>query len=162
MLVWLHGKPHLLDPGYLIVRPLLLPTHGEILVPTSFNRLILTSEKHGTRIALATAQDNQTTYRLTFKTTPVDAGEFLRAWDVSFDADMMRYLVLSRVVGGEQIYFQKRHLLTRGVETRRIEIAPDQLIAEIARQFHIAPAVIAKALDALKRKGKPHGGHDDA
>ena len=107
---------------------------------------------------LHTRQDQQTTYRLTFKTTPVDAGEFLRAWDVSFDADMMRYPVLSRVVGNQQIYFQKQHLLVRGAdESRRREVTPDRLIDELARQFQIAPALIAKALQVLKKKGAPRG-----
>lgn len=155
-LVWLDGKPHLLDPGYLLVKPLPLPTEDEVRVATPFNELILVPKNGGAKVELYTKQDKQTTYRLTFKTSPVDAGEFLRAWDVSFDADMMRYPVLSRVVGSNQLYFQKRHLLVRGGEqSQRVEVAPDQFIAEIARQFQIAPALVAKALDVLKKKGMP-------
>jgi arylamine N-acetyltransferase len=155
-LVWLDGKPHLLDPGYLIVKPLTLPTDGEIRIGTPFNELILVAKDGGAKVELFTRQDQQTTYRLTFKTAPVDAGEFLRAWDVSFDADMMRYPVLSRVVGSQQLYFQKRHLLVRGAEeSRRQEVPPDQLIAAIAQQFHIAPELVAKALNVLKKKGAP-------
>jgi arylamine N-acetyltransferase len=159
-LVWLGGKPHLLDPGYLIVKPLPLPTESEVRIATPFNELILVPKDGGAKVELHTKQDNQTTYRLTFKTSPVDAGEFLRAWDVSFDADMMRYPVLSRVFGSRQIYFQKRHLLLRGAEeTQRREVTPDRLIAEIAQQFQIAPALVSKALDVLKKKGAPR---DDA
>ncbi len=157
-LVWLDGRPHLLDPGYLIVKPLPLPTAGEVRIATPFNELILIAKDGGAKVDLHTRQDQQTTYRLTFKTTPVDAGEFLRAWDVSFDADMMRYPVLSRVVGNQQIYFQKQHLLVRGAdESRRREVTPDRLIDELARQFQIAPALIAKALQVLKKKGAPRG-----
>jgi arylamine N-acetyltransferase len=152
LLVWLDGKPHLLDPGYLIVRPLSIPTTGAIHVPTPFNELILTG-KDGAKVELQTLQDNQSTYRLTFKATPVDAGEFLRAWDTSFDADMMRYPVLSRVVGDKQIYFQKKHLLLRGrTDMHRAEVTPDRLVAEIAHHFKIAPAVVARALAILERK----------
>jgi arylamine N-acetyltransferase len=155
-LVWLDGKPHLLDPGYLIVQPLPVPTAHDVRIVTPFNELLLVPKNGGAKVELYTRQDQQTTYRLTFKTAPVDAGEFLRAWDVSFDADMMRYPVLSRVAQGKQIYFQKRHLLVRGAEeSRRREVTPDRLIAEIAEQFQIAPAVIAKALDVLKKKGAP-------
>jgi arylamine N-acetyltransferase len=155
-LVWLAGKPHLLDPGYLIVKPLPLPTDSEVRMATPFNELILAPKDGGAKVELYTRQENQTTYRLTFKTAPVDAGEFLRAWDVSFDADMMRYPVLSRVVGSQQVYFQKRHLLLRGAEvSSRRELAPERLTAEIARQFQIAPALVAKALDVLKKKGAP-------
>jgi arylamine N-acetyltransferase len=153
LLVWLDGKPHLLDPGYLIVRPLPIPATGAIRVPTPFNELILTAKEGGARIELQTLQNKQSTYRLTFKATPVDAGEFLRAWDTSFDADMMRYPVLSRVVGDKQYYLQKKHLLVRGkTETEQAEVTPDRLVAEIAARFQIAPAVVAKALAILNRK----------
>lgn len=151
-LVWLDGKPHLLDPGYLIVKPLPLPRAGEVRIATPFNELLLIARDDGARVELHTIQDRQQTYRLTFKTAPVDAGDFLRAWDVSFDAEMMRYPVLSRVVGNQQIYFQKQHLLVRGSEqSHRAEIAPDRLIGELARQFQIAPEVVAKALAVLRK-----------
>ena len=107
----------------------------------------------GAKVELHTLQEKQSTYRLTFKATPVDVGEFLRAWDTSFDADMMRYPVISRVVGNQQLYLQKKHLLIRGAsESRRVEVPPEQMIAEIARQFQIAPAVVAKALRVLADK----------
>ena len=71
---------------------------------------------------------------------------------------MMRYPVLSRVVGAQQIYLQKQHLLVRGAEkTETAEVPPDRLIAEIARQFQIAPALVAKALTLLERKGEARG-----
>jgi arylamine N-acetyltransferase len=163
LLVWLGGKPHLLDPGYLIVQPLPIPASGEIRISTPFNQLILRAQDGGARVELYTLQSNQSTYRLTFKAKPVDAGEFLRAWDASFEADMMRYPVLSRVVGNQQLYLQKKHLLIRGAnETRTAEVPPEQLIAEIARQFQIAPAVVAKALSVLRSKGETRGWDEHA
>src|SRR5262249_38587952 len=135
LLVWHDGKPHLLDPGYLILQPLPIPASGEVRVPTPFNELILRAQDGGARVELYTLQANQSTYRLTFKTKPVDAGEYLRAWDVSFEADMMRYPVLSRVVGNLQLYLQKKHLLIRAAnQTKTLEVPPEQLSAEIARQ----------------------------
>lgn len=153
LLVWLDGVPHLLDPGYLIVKPLPIPEAGDIRIATPFNELILRGKDGGAKVELHTVQDKQTTYRLTFKPTPVDAGEFLRAWDTSFDADMMRYPVLSRVVGNQQIYLQKQHLLIRGAEKARTqEVETNRLSEEIARQFGIAPALVAKALRVLEKK----------
>lgn len=158
LLIWLDGKPHLLDPGYLIVKPLPIPTAGEVRIATPFNELILTAQDGGAKVELHTLHEKQKTYRLTFKPTPVDAGEFLRAWDTSFDADMMRYPVLSRVVGDKQLYLQKKHILVRGKnETQRAEVTPEHMIAEIARHFEIAPAIVAKALKHLERKGATHG-----
>jgi arylamine N-acetyltransferase len=163
LLVWQDSKPHLLDPGYLILQPLPIPVSGEVRVPTPFNELILRAQDGGARVELYTLQANQSTYRLTFKTKPVDAGEFLRAWDVSFEADMMRYPVLSRVVGNQQLYLQKKHLLIRGAnQTKTLEVPPEQLSAEIAQQFQIAPAVVAKALSLLERKGETRGWDEHA
>ena len=162
-LVWIDGTPHLVDPGYLIVKPMPIPTTGEIRIATPYNQLILRAQDGGAKVELHTLQEKKSTHRLTFKPTPVDAGGFLRAWDQSFDADMMHYPVLSRVVGNQQIYLQKKHLLIRGTDaTRTAEVAPDQLIDEIARQFQIAPAVVAKALDLLHRKGETRGWNDRA
>ena len=158
LLVWIEGQPHLLDPGYLIVQPLPLPKAGEIRVATPFNQLALTAQGGEAKVELATLQQNNRTYRLTFKTNPVDAGEFLRAWDVSFEADMMRYPVLSRVVGDQQFYLQKRQMMIRRVEaTERADVPPAKLAAEIARQFRIAPAIVAQALRVLERKGEMRG-----
>jgi arylamine N-acetyltransferase len=94
LLVWLGGRPHLLDPGHLSVRPVPLPEVGEVRLPTAFNEVVLTAREGGRKVDLHTLQQKQRTCRLTFKAQPSDAGEFLRAWDASFDWDMMHYPVL--------------------------------------------------------------------
>ena len=45
VLVTLEGTEHLLDPGYLVVRPIPLDGVGTIRVPTPFNDIILKAEK---------------------------------------------------------------------------------------------------------------------
>jgi len=163
LVVWIDGMLHLLDPGYLIVQPLALPREGDVRVRTSFNELLLTAKDGGAKVDLHTLQGKQSTYRLTYKAKPVDAGEFLRAWDASFEADMMRYPVLSRVEGNRQIYLQKQHLMIRGTtETHRAEVQPDRMGAAIAEQFGLSPLIVAKALALLHRKGETHGNAFDA
>lgn len=158
LVVWIENRLHLLDPGYLIVRPLPLPTESEACVKTAFNELQLIPKDAGERIELWTLQDRQRTYRLTYRARPVDAGEFLRAWDTSFEADMMRYPVLSRVTGEQQIYLQKQHLLVRALDgSHRLEVTPDRLVNEIARQFNLSCEIVAKALEHLHRQGETHG-----
>lgn len=158
VLVWIQGRPHLLDPGYLLVRPIPLPEEGELRVPTAFNEVVLTAREGGTKVDLHTIQQGQRTYRLTFKTRPADRSEFLRAWDVSFDSDLMTYPVLTQVRGGQQIYLQQNRLMVRGKErTRRTELDPEQLLEFITREFGIAPDIAAKALHVLERKGTRHG-----
>ncbi|MBN1442177.1 MAG: arylamine N-acetyltransferase, partial [Planctomycetes bacterium] len=158
LLVSIEGRPHLLDPGYLILRPVPLDSRREVVIPTDFNRVVLGPREGGERIDLFTEQEGARTYRLTFKTAPVDRGEFLRAWDASFDWDMMRYPLLSRVAGGRQVYLQGRKLQHRSIESvERRELAWDDLPERIAREFGIAREVIDRALRLLERKGERSG-----
>lgn len=158
LVVWIDRVAHLLDPGYLIVAPIPLEGAREQRVRTAFNTLVLTPRDNGARVELATERAGRLNRRLTFKTSPVDAGEFLRAWDASFDWDGMRYPVLSRVAGDRQLYLQGRRFQVRGhrgVERERLQ--PDALVAHIAEAFGVRPDVAARALRVLQEKGEGRG-----
>jgi len=155
LLVWLDGKPHLLDPGYLLVEPILLPTYGSTMVATPMHDVVLTARDEGARVDLTTVRRGQRTYRLTYKTRAVDAPEFLRAWDASFAWDMMHYPVLTRIADGKQLYLQKNQLMIRGGDAvQRGEIGPDDLVRRIATEFGVAADVAARACAILRRRGE--------
>lgn len=158
MLVWIDDRPHLIDPGYLIVEPIPLDAAGETRITTAFNELILSRRARGDKLDLSTASQGRESYRLTFKTAPADDGEFLRAWDASFDWDMMRYPVLTRVCGSRQLYLQGNRLQSRSLEgVDRCEIPAEDLVRRIVAEFGIDPQVAARALRILKQKGEPYG-----
>jgi arylamine N-acetyltransferase len=155
IVVWIDGEKHLLDPGYLLVDALALPKSGAVRVQTAFNQVELQAEPSGTKVNLITIDQSKATERLTYKTDPVDTSQFLRAWDASFDWEMMTYPVLSWISAGRQLYLQKNHLLTRSAEvSKRIEVDPQQMVSEIAEQFGIAPSISEKALAFLKQHEK--------
>ena len=150
--VMVEGQPHLLDPGYLIVRPIPIAQSGQTIVDTAFNSVSLAGQLSGQKLELATLESGGWKKRLTFKTDPVDAGEFLKAWDASFDWDMMHYPVLTRVVGNQQIYHRGLFEQTRsGIHVERHEVSADQLVKRIASQFGIAPEVISRAMKLFNR-----------
>lgn len=152
LVVWIDGRPHLVDPGYLILEPIPLDSHEPLRIATSFNELLLTP-RGPRQLELATRQQGGTTYRLTFKTEPVDAGEFLRAWDASFEWDMMHYPVLTRAGAEGQVYVQDRRWQRRtlgGVE--RHELSDDELLERIVREFGIHRDIARRAFDILKRR----------
>ena len=158
LLVWIDGRPHLLDPGYLILNPIPLDTGSTTQIVTEFNELLLTPSADGRRLDLATLSQGQQKHRLTFKTSPADPGEFLHAWDASFDWDMMRYPVLTRVCAGQQLYLQGGRLQTRDRQSvRRENVSAAQLVARIAERFGLAPEIAARALAILHRQGEPYG-----
>lgn len=158
LVVWIDERPHLVDPGYLIVEPIALDVHEPRRIVTSFNELILTPRDGGERLELATAQQGSTTHRLTFKTQPVDAGQFLRAWDASFDWEMMHYPVLTRASEAGQVYLQGRRWQRRSREAVvREELSDEQLIERIAAEFGIAREMARRALGVLQRNSNLAG-----
>jgi len=157
LLVWIDGIPHLLDPGFLIIDP--IPLSGsETQVETGFHRLILEPESREGRIALSTVRRSSKTYRLTYKASPVDEREFLKAWDASFGWDMMQYPLLTRTDASGQIYLRGSRLqMSKADSVVKREIAREDLIPRISAEFGIHPALVARAISILKR-GRPSGG----
>jgi arylamine N-acetyltransferase len=154
LLVWLDGRPHLLDPGYLLVDPIPLDeVSGRLVVPTRFNQieLVRTDADH---VELHTRQSRDQRYRLTFKTSPVDEQQFRRAWIASFDWDMMHYPLLTRVTSAGQAYMRGGHLQRRANDqVLREEIPQQHWVERMASEFGIHPQVIHRALEILRRRG---------
>ena len=155
MLLWIEDRPHLIDPGYLIVKPVSLEENTERRVTTSFNDILLVPEDNRNRLTLFTESNGSRTERLTFKLDPVDAGEFLRAWDASFGWDMMTYPVLTRAAAAGQLYLQNCRLQKRDRESlSRTELEAVELPVEIERLFGIDARWTASVLDILHARGE--------
>jgi arylamine N-acetyltransferase len=158
LLVWIDEVPHLLDPGFLIVNPIPISHAAEREIETGFNRLVLAPEGREDRYSLSTVRQGSKTYRLSYKTSPVDHGEFLSAWDASFDWDMMHYPLLTRNATSGQIYLRgSRIQISSRDSVERREIAGGDLAAQISTEFHIDRSVVAHALSILKN-GRHSGG----
>jgi len=156
LIVWLDGMPHLVDPGYLITDPLPLVSETQHR-QTSFNELILEPTERD-RLSLSTVSHGRTVHRLSFKTAPADAGAFMRAWDASFDWDMMHYPVLTRIDGEKQLYLQDRRLQSRSLEElSKREIPLDELSKSIQSEFGLSHVVVDQALRILHARGDIHG-----
>lgn len=158
LLVLIDGSLHLLDPGFLIVEPIRLDTDTCQELKTPFNRLVLEPHPERGKLDLSTIQESHRTYRLTFKLQPVDAGEFLKAWDASFEWEMMHYPLLSRVANSRQLYLRGGRFQVRSARMiQRSEISQNDLPARIESDFGIARSVAVRALSILKERGDLHG-----
>jgi arylamine N-acetyltransferase len=153
LLVWIDDVPHLLDPGYLIVDPIPVSS-AEQTVEAGFNRLILAPEERDGRISLSTVRQGSKAYRLTYKVSPVDTSEFYKAWDASFNWEMMHYPLLTRTAASGQIYLNGSRLQITGADSvERREITEDSLVSEISAEFSIRREVVARAISILKHGG---------
>lgn len=137
----------LLDPGYLINRPVpLLHNSPTQSIVTPFNQLELVAAG-ARRWDLVTTSAGNRRVRLTYKTTPASEHDFLAAWNASFGWDMMHYPVLTRVDRDTQTYLRGLHLQRRtrtGVSHE--EIASNELAATIVREFGLALSLVEQAL----------------
>lgn len=162
LLVWIDNQPHLVDPGYLITEPIPLDPTREQRRKTAFHELRLRPQENPNRLDLFTTvadprnrqTGERTTYRLTFKTQPVDAGEFLRVWQESFAWEMMNYPVLTTVQAGAQHYLQGHRLQVRRHDSvERLVMADDSQLAEqMVREFGISADVVQQALRLFPRE----------
>jgi arylamine N-acetyltransferase len=154
---------HVIDPGYLIHTPCLLPktasradlalryalAHGAIeLRPTD------TPERVDLYTIPSAVTQHTTTprYRLTYKTTPVDPESFNRAWERSFSWEMMTYPIVSAVINDRHIYLQKKNLLVRSAsESTRFTVTADTLVSELAPKLGISAEVLRRALSYTEK-----------
>ena len=154
MIVWIDGRAHLLDPGYLLTEPILLAPSQATRVVTPFQEVVLVPrEDH--KLELQTISQGKTTPRLTFKTDPVDAELFERVWHDSFQWEMMRYPVVTTLSRDVHLYLQGNRLQTRSKQlVERRELSPEELAVRIEQTFGISASVAQQALAALARRGE--------
>ena len=84
----------------------------------------------------------------------MDPGEFHKAWDASFHWEMMKYPLLTRTAESKQIYLKGSRIQISGAETmEKQNIRMDKLVGKIAAEFHIHPALVARAIAILRDRG---------
>ncbi len=158
VLLEIDGQEHLLDPGYLLDRPVPLPRRRPIEIDGAARRLALEPSTDGRRVELVSYAGMTRRLRLSFKAEPADDADFLRAWDASFFWEAMHYPVVTALRAGRHLYLQGNRLQERThLGVRKSEIDPDQLPSRLGADFGIAPEVAARALSVLRRAGERHG-----
>jgi len=141
---------HLLDPGYLLFIPTLLPKEKTAAVETGYNRIELVPLLNGEKIELYTVVKGNRKQRLVYKAAPVSAETFEKAWEQSFAWEMMTYPVLTRVSGGNQQYIQGNKLSVRtDQKTHRMELTPEMEVDYIASNLGINRELVKKAFGVI-------------
>ena len=148
LLVGINGEQYLADPGFLIAEPVPLTQFAQREIKSGGERITLIPCEAG--ISLFTSRAGKNVHRLTYKTTPVDAGEFNKAWDSSFQWEMMNYPLLARAGSSGRIYLRGSLFQVSGNKSvTRVKIPEDELAAKIAGEFGIHPTLVARALNIL-------------
>ena len=83
--------------------------------------------------------------------SPVDSGEFYKAWDASFHQEMMNYPLLARAGSSSRIYLRgSMFQVSNNESVNRVKIPKDELAAKITGEFGIHPALVERALKLFK------------
>ena len=145
---------HLLDPGYLLFVPTLLPGVKPVSIDTGYNRIELVPILNGEKIELYTVVKGNRKLRLIYKTAPVASETFEKAWEQSFAWEMMTYPVLTRVSAGQHQYIQGNKLSIRTeTRTQRSELSPEMQVDFIATNLGINRDIVKKAFGVIAHGG---------
>lgn len=141
----------LLDPGYLIHSPCTIPDSGtalyELLLSSIELRVAPEQKVELYTSSLDSSGQLRSRYRLTYKLMPADDQVFLKAWDRSFDWEMMTYPIVSAIAGDSLVYLQKNTLLLRSRDiATRTTLTPEQIISELASQLGVSKDIVRRAL----------------
>ena len=138
----------LLDPGFLLFSPTLLPVDAPVFIDNIHNRIELNPIDGGQRVELYTIVKNNRKFRLTYKAAPVDAETFERAWKESFAWEMMHYPVLTRVCNGAHHYLQADRLSIRNAEgAKHLPMTAESTAGFIIDTLGIKRDIALKALE---------------
>jgi len=144
------GRFVLLDPGYLLFEPTILPRERPTTIDLGYNIVELNPQNGGQKVELYTIVKNSRKLRLTYKVAPVDDIGFGRAWKRSFAWEMMTYPVLTRRFGNEHYYFQKDMLYVRGPNGSERKILTQEMQIEfMTKKLGVSKDVVSKALGAV-------------
>ncbi len=140
----------LLDPGYLLFAPTLLPKQLPVCIDTGYNRMELVPLPDGNRVELYTIVKGNRKLRLIYKKTLVSPETFEKAWEQSFAWEMMTYPVLTRVSAGQHQYIQGNKLSIRTDErTERSNLSIESEINFITQTIGISREIVKKAFGVI-------------
>ncbi len=107
MIVQLNSKQYLVDPGYLLTRPMEIDDNHPRMYRTSYSGVELVfNPKEGT-FELSTFDETGTKWRYRFKNQPVPSSVFMKHWLSSFSWNSMHGLCLTRVEKERLVYIHK-------------------------------------------------------
>jgi arylamine N-acetyltransferase len=153
IIVNMGGARYLLDPGYLLHEPILLPAGvEETVVRTSMNLVIVRGEADN-RFSLYTLESGREKWRYRLKAWPAPETEFVAHWIHSFSLNSMEHLTLSRVDAAGRLYFRKNSLERVASRSREKCLLESNCADELSRIFGIPADLILQARNAVTGRG---------
>lgn len=133
LVVALNEQEYLIDPGYLITRPLPIPASGTIVHPTRLHPVRLEREPLSDCLNLATLEPDGAKHRYRMKAVNCSSEAFDGYWKDSFSWNMMYSLLVTRVIEDGRFYLHDRHARwfdQQGRKTTKVKESYDVVVSE--------------------------------
>jgi arylamine N-acetyltransferase len=141
------GTQFLLDPGFLILRPVELP-EGRKIIETPVNKLVIQKESRD-RFTVSTLEKDGERFRYLLKTKQLSDDQFLEHWKRSFSFPMMKSVLITSVLDNRQVYLHNSYLQFTRNGSREKSLVTDNYERSISRLFGISEQVVKRAIDIL-------------
>ncbi|MDA0841606.1 MAG: arylamine N-acetyltransferase [Planctomycetota bacterium] len=137
----------LLDIGFLIFDPIPMRRDSTTWQKTALNTFELVSKTENRFEAYTTFRELRK-YRFTIKTDPVSDEEFRLHWEQSFDFEMMKYPLITRIKDDRQHYLQGLNYQIRTeAETTKRELIVNEAPEFVKEVFGIDPELTTRAFE---------------
>ena len=150
LVVELDTKKYLVDPGYLLHRPMEIHPGKPRLYKTEFSGVELVFQTDSDQIELYTFDRHQKKWRYRFRNRPVPADIFINHWLSSFHWNSMHGLCLTKLEKDRMVYIHKTFMRETTFDQKINTNIKNNVHESIHRIFGIDPGLVEEALAAVK------------
>ncbi|MDZ7366283.1 MAG: arylamine N-acetyltransferase [candidate division KSB1 bacterium] len=150
LIIILDGVKYLVDPGYLLRRPMALDPNQPRLYHTEHTGVELRFDWQKETYEVFTFNRQEMKWRYRFADRPAPPDEFLRHWQASFHRNSMNSLCLSRAAENGLIFIHKDFMRLTTLDGKRNVPIKKNYHETIQQLFGITPEYVEQALSALR------------
>lgn len=150
LVTWLGETKFLIDPGYLLGKPVELHPRKPYSFRNDFTHVELRFQPDDGAYHLYTFSGQERKWRYRFKDRPTGPEDFLRYWQDSFHKNAMHGICLNRVTSRGLVYVRKKFMRDITPEGKRNVNIKRNYHSAILDTFGIRQELVEQALAALE------------
>jgi arylamine N-acetyltransferase len=154
VVVVMESKPYLVDPGYLLSRPMEMNSARPRVYDSNHTGVELVFNGDTRTHDLYTFNREQLKWRYRFTDRPVLPAEFLGHWQSSFSWNSMHGICLTKVERGKMVYIHKTHMRETTYDGKKNFNIKQTLHQTVSGVFGIPEALVEAALVSIDSRMK--------
>lgn len=145
LVVTCDDREYLLDPGYLIIRPLPLPAAGAVVHETRLYPVRIERNRFTADYTLSTLEPDGPRHRYLLRDSNCDMEMFRMFWIDSFQWTMMRSLLVTRFIEDGRFYMHDRYARWMNRHGRKTGKLRENYDLEVSRYTGISRDLVSRA-----------------